>query len=150
MIVDRQLDIAAFARMIVDNMDELLEQRRTPPLVMGIALHPYLVGQPYRLRQLREALEHVARARDRGAMDDHARGDLPHVDGLGCRTRWHRSVGQDRHERGSEPDTGRLGASRTRQGRVFHPIAVPQSQARHEDALTSRRRAESIARFSRA
>jgi hypothetical protein len=29
------------------------------PLVMGIALHPYLVGYPYRLRELRRALDHV-------------------------------------------------------------------------------------------
>jgi hypothetical protein len=33
---------------------------------MGIALHPYLVGQPYRLRHLRRALEHVARGRAAG------------------------------------------------------------------------------------
>jgi hypothetical protein len=31
---------------------------------MGIALHPYLVGQPYRLRQLRRALSHIAARRD--------------------------------------------------------------------------------------
>ena len=35
---------------------------------MGIALHPYLVGQPHRLRALRVALEHVARARDAGSI----------------------------------------------------------------------------------
>jgi peptidoglycan/xylan/chitin deacetylase (PgdA/CDA1 family) len=28
-------------------------------LVMGIALHPYIVGQPYRLRHLRRALQHI-------------------------------------------------------------------------------------------
>jgi hypothetical protein len=28
---------------------------------MGIALHPYIVGQPYRLRHLRRALSHIAR-----------------------------------------------------------------------------------------
>ena len=33
---------------------------------MGVALHPYLVGQPYRLRHLRRALQHLAAARDRG------------------------------------------------------------------------------------
>jgi hypothetical protein len=33
---------------------------------MGIALHPYIVGQPYRLRHLRRALQHIAAARDRG------------------------------------------------------------------------------------
>ena len=61
MIVARQLDGCAFADMIVDNFDELLRQSRAQPLVMGIALHPYIVGQPYRLRHLRRALEHVVK-----------------------------------------------------------------------------------------
>jgi hypothetical protein len=30
---------------------------------MGIALHPYIVGQPHRLRHLRRALAHIARPR---------------------------------------------------------------------------------------
>jgi peptidoglycan/xylan/chitin deacetylase (PgdA/CDA1 family) len=68
MIVFRQLDGAAFAQMIVDQFDEMLQQARKQPLVMGIALHPYLVGQPYRLRHLRRALEHIARARDAGSV----------------------------------------------------------------------------------
>lgn len=45
--------------MIVDNFDEMLQQSKAQPLVMGIALHPYLVGQPYRLRHLRRALQHL-------------------------------------------------------------------------------------------
>jgi allantoinase len=60
MIVGRRIGGDAFARMIVDSFDEMLEQSRAQPLVMGIALHPYLVGQPHRLRPLRQALEHVA------------------------------------------------------------------------------------------
>jgi allantoinase len=68
MIVARQMDGKDFAQMIIDNTDEMLEQSRSQPLVMGIALHPYLVGQPYRLRHLRRALEHLAAARDRGAV----------------------------------------------------------------------------------
>jgi peptidoglycan/xylan/chitin deacetylase (PgdA/CDA1 family) len=74
MMVGRHMDGRAFADMIVDQFDEMLEQanrvtkhRANPQsLVMGIALHPYLVGQPYRLRHLRRALEHIARARARG------------------------------------------------------------------------------------
>jgi allantoinase len=65
MIVGRQMDGKDFAQLIVDNFDEMLTQSRRQPLVMGIALHPYLVGQPYRLRHLRRALEHLVRARDR-------------------------------------------------------------------------------------
>jgi peptidoglycan/xylan/chitin deacetylase (PgdA/CDA1 family) len=66
MIVARQMDAKDFAQMIVDQFDEMLDQARAMPLVMGIALHPYLVGQPYRLRHLRRALQHIAAARDEG------------------------------------------------------------------------------------
>jgi hypothetical protein len=45
--------------MIVDQFDEMLAQSRSGPLVMGIALHPYLVGYPYRLRELRRSLDHI-------------------------------------------------------------------------------------------
>ena len=60
MIVGRQLDAAAFADMIVDDFEERLSQSAHQAIVMGIALHPYLVGQPYRLRHLRRALQHIA------------------------------------------------------------------------------------------
>ena len=69
MIVARQMDGKDFAQMIIDQLDEMLDQTQAPgsaPLVMGIALHPYIVGQPYRLRHQRRALQHVAAARDRG------------------------------------------------------------------------------------
>jgi hypothetical protein len=69
MIMARQMDGKDFAQMIVDQLDELLDQTRhpqAPALVMGIALHPYIVGQPYRLRHLRRALQRVAAARDAG------------------------------------------------------------------------------------
>ncbi|MEO8155910.1 MAG: polysaccharide deacetylase family protein [Rhizobacter sp.] len=60
MIVGRQMDAKDFAQMIIDQFDEMLEQAQKQPLVMGIALHPYIVGQPYRLRHLRRALRHIA------------------------------------------------------------------------------------------
>ncbi|MES2979030.1 MAG: polysaccharide deacetylase family protein [Pseudomonadota bacterium] len=66
MIVARQMDAKDFAQMVIDNTDEMLMQSRQQPLVMGLALHPYIVGQPYRLKHLRRALEHLAAARDRG------------------------------------------------------------------------------------
>ncbi|WP_179284081.1 polysaccharide deacetylase family protein [Bordetella genomosp. 10] len=66
MIVARQMDGKDFAQLIIDHFDEMLEQSRRQPLVMGIALHPYLVGQPYRLRHLRRALAHIAARRDSG------------------------------------------------------------------------------------
>jgi allantoinase len=66
MIVGRQLDGKDFAQMLIDQFDEMLAQSRHQPLVMGIALHPYLVGQPYRLRHLRRALQHMSQAQQSG------------------------------------------------------------------------------------
>jgi len=60
MIIGRQMDAKDFAQMIIDQFDEMLEQSAAQPLVMGLALHPYIVGQPYRLRHLRRALRHIA------------------------------------------------------------------------------------------
>ena len=68
MIVARQLDGKDFAQMIIDQFDEMLEQSAHQVLVMGIALHPYLVGQPYRLRHLRRALQHIDRAARAGGV----------------------------------------------------------------------------------
>lgn len=59
-IAVRRASAQEFADMIVDNFDELLEQSAQQPLVYGIALHAYIVGQPFRLRHLRWALRHVA------------------------------------------------------------------------------------------
>ena len=59
-IVARQMNGSDFAGMIVDQFDEMLRQSAQQPLVMGIALHPYLVGQPHRLKHLRRALKQVA------------------------------------------------------------------------------------------
>ena len=63
MIIGRQMDAKDFAQMVIDQFDEMLAQvhraREPHGLVMGIALHPYIVGQPYRLRHLRRALRHI-------------------------------------------------------------------------------------------
>ena len=59
-IAVRRASATEFADMIVDNFDEMLAQSTAQPLVMGIALHPYIVGQPFRLRHLRRALQHIA------------------------------------------------------------------------------------------
>ena len=80
---------AQFADTIVDQFDEMLAQSATGPLVMGIALHPYVVGQPFRLRQLRRALRHIEARRElvwlttAGAIASHAAGpwaELPETE----------------------------------------------------------------------
>jgi len=53
-----------FADLIIDTFDEMRSQSADQPLVMGIALHPYVVGQPARLRHLRRALTHITSFRD--------------------------------------------------------------------------------------
>ena len=79
MIVGRRIEGPAFAQMIIDHFDEMLEQSAHEPLVMGVALHPYIVGQPHRLRHLRRALTHIAAHRERiwlttaGAIAAHVR-----------------------------------------------------------------------------
>ncbi|WGF87488.1 polysaccharide deacetylase family protein [Marinivivus vitaminiproducens] len=62
-IAVRRADASSFADMIIDQFDEMREQSRNQALVMGVALHPYIVGQPFRLRHLRRAFEHIARHR---------------------------------------------------------------------------------------
>ena len=59
-IIARKDSPTEFAAMIVDHFDEMLEQSTLQPLVFGIALHPYIVGQPFRLRHLRRARHHIA------------------------------------------------------------------------------------------
>lgn len=63
-IAVRRASASEFADMIVDQFDEMREQSTRQPLVCGIALHPYIVGQPFRLRHLRRALQHIDRQRD--------------------------------------------------------------------------------------
>ncbi len=53
-----------FAGMITAQFDEMLEASEKAPAVMSIALHPYIVGQPFRLRALRSALKHILARRD--------------------------------------------------------------------------------------
>ncbi len=55
----------AFADMVIDNFDEMLEQSKRQSLVYGIAIHAFLIGQPFRLRHFRRALEHIAKHRDK-------------------------------------------------------------------------------------
>ncbi|VCU72039.1 Polysaccharide deacetylase [Pigmentiphaga humi] len=49
-----------FCEMMVDQFEEMLEQCEHHPLVYNISIHPFIFGQPYRLRPFREALKHMA------------------------------------------------------------------------------------------
>jgi allantoinase len=60
-IVHRQHSAAEFCDMVVQQFDEMLEQSEHHPLVMNVSVHPYVFGQPFRLRRLRSALQHCVR-----------------------------------------------------------------------------------------
>jgi len=51
-------------RMIIDQFDEMLHQSKKYPLVFTLVTHPFVFGQPYRLRALRRALTHILQHRD--------------------------------------------------------------------------------------
>jgi allantoinase len=59
-VIGRFVSASDFADMIVDQFDEMLLQSQSQPLVMGIALHSHISGQPFRMRHLRRALKHCA------------------------------------------------------------------------------------------
>ncbi len=62
----RKMNADAFAGLVVDQFDEMVDQTRDGnSLVMSLALHPCISGQPFRLRQLRSALAHIAAFRDK-------------------------------------------------------------------------------------
>jgi hypothetical protein len=77
MIVLHHATAEAFADVIVANYDEMLRQSRRQSLVYGIAIHSFLMGQPFRLQALRRAFEHIIKPNDAtwlattGAIADH-------------------------------------------------------------------------------
>jgi len=54
------ISIADFQRRICDTFDVLYEEGSRGGRVMAIALHPYLIGAPHRIRYLDKALAYVA------------------------------------------------------------------------------------------
>jgi hypothetical protein len=59
--LNRRHTAADFRQMLTDQFDQMVALSEQQPLVMGLALHTFVVGQPFRLRQLRQALEHIVR-----------------------------------------------------------------------------------------
>ena len=48
-----------FENMIVDQFDQMYEEGATIPRFLSIALHPFLVGHPFRAHYLERALAHI-------------------------------------------------------------------------------------------
>jgi len=54
------IDIQDFHRRICDAFDVLYGEGERTPRVMGIALHPFLIGAPHRIRYLDKALGYIS------------------------------------------------------------------------------------------
>jgi allantoinase len=54
------IDIHDFHRRICESFDVLYEEGERIPRVMGIALHPFLIGVPHRIRYLDSALKYIS------------------------------------------------------------------------------------------
>lgn len=64
-LVFRQHTGRQFAEMIIDQFDEMLNLSRKYPLVCSLVLHPFIVGQPFRLRAMRQAFAHILEHREK-------------------------------------------------------------------------------------
>ena len=63
-IIGRQSGAEDFYAMIIDQFDEMLDASSAQPLVMPVVLHSFISGQPFRMRALRRALNHIVAMRD--------------------------------------------------------------------------------------
>jgi len=63
-IIARQQEAVTFAGMIEDNVEQLLSECDRRPSVLGIALHPYIMGQPHRALRLERVLTRLREADD--------------------------------------------------------------------------------------
>jgi allantoinase len=50
-----------FYRMVVDQFDTMYEEGARRPRVLSIAIHPFLIGHPFRARHLERALAYIKR-----------------------------------------------------------------------------------------
>lgn len=63
-MVFRQEGSGNFERMMIDQFEEMKLQSVKYPIVCTVVLHPFVIGQPYRLRALRRALAHIVAVRE--------------------------------------------------------------------------------------
>ena len=63
-LVFRQQSAIDFEQLMIDQFDEMLLQSRKWSLVYTLAIHPFIIGQPFRLRALRRAFAHLAKSRN--------------------------------------------------------------------------------------
>jgi allantoinase len=63
LLIDKGLTGPEYRQVLVDQFDRLYEDGEATGRVMAIPVHPFLIGQPFRIRYFEEALQHIL-ARD--------------------------------------------------------------------------------------
>jgi len=58
-MLSRAQSATDFRQMIVDQFEMMLEQAQEQALVFGLSMHTFVAGQPFRLRQITQALDYV-------------------------------------------------------------------------------------------
>ena len=58
-MLSRMQPATDFHRMLLDQFETMLALSERQPLVCGVALHTFVSGQPFRLAQLRRALQEI-------------------------------------------------------------------------------------------
>lgn len=61
-MLSRAQSATDFSQMIIDQFEEMMRQSERQALVCGVSLHTFVAGQPFRLVQLRKALQHIVRS----------------------------------------------------------------------------------------
>jgi peptidoglycan/xylan/chitin deacetylase (PgdA/CDA1 family) len=64
MVYRQPVEADEFAQMIIDHFDTIYREGETQPRFMCIALHPYMMGAPHRIRHLDRALAHIKGHKD--------------------------------------------------------------------------------------
>lgn len=81
-IVARKREGSEFADMIVDAFEVMQRECKKRPLVMGIALHAYIVGWPHRFKHLARALKHIVDRAETNVWFTTAGNIAAHAEGL--------------------------------------------------------------------
>lgn len=63
-VIERRQEAETFASMIRDAVAQLLSECDRRPVVLGVALHPYIMGQAHRVPPLARVLEEIRQAND--------------------------------------------------------------------------------------
>ena len=68
-------------KRVAESFERLYEESKDRPKFMAIAIHPYISGQPFRIKALERSIDHIAQVRWRAALERRADSRLVCEDG---------------------------------------------------------------------